>query len=612
MGSARPALQQRTAQTPAGTPPDQPVNPDVKWALDNRKKKAPEYQMYRGYYDGTGQLAMITDKQRRTVFGQMFQYFNANHCAPVVDAPADRLQIASFSAPEEEEHQREVDSAKREMEKRERERKQAQEQGLPAPETPAATDEPAPESKIKELEQNIEGVPSASEEAQAVWDDNLMDLQIGQVFEEALSTGNGYILVWPNEMDADDPDTTPVIMYPQAAHEVYVDYDSDKPGKITKAAKLWSEQVDVGGGKKDGYRINLYYPDRIEKFAATGQGKEKRWPEAKNFVPYDDGSGQRIPNGWGMVPIFHFANKRRLGLNQPGVSELRNAIKIQDAQNRELWRLLIAGEFDVLKQKYVVNVSDPSDPANMNGTPDARPLSAGASGVAGLRSGPDQIMAFKGTGEEGETPQVGEFSSADMQGFQIRVNVWRETMAIATGTPVQYFMPTQEGPATPASGESQKIADTKLDKKVRDRQIAWGAVIKSMMELAVRMSRGEGGTEVELKVNWEDTRPRNELESWQKAILQGQAGVPWQIVMKEQGYTDDQIEMMEHLKEQNAAKFNQAPVAGGLGPQGKDVEQVAKQQTAERAANDAAKQAAEDAVKQGSGQQARSGTPAGR
>lgn len=590
MGSPRPPLRQGSSgqQAPTTTPNANPPSPDIKWSLDQRKKKAEEYAMYRGYYDGTAQLAMITEKQRRTVFGKMFAYFNANHCAPVVDAPADRLQIASFSAPEEEQHQQEVDAAKREMEKRDREKQQALEAGLPAPTQPTSPNEPAPEDKMKELESNLEGVPSTSEEAQDIWEKNLMDLQIGQVFEEAFATGNSYIMVWQNTKLDEEPEDDPlsVILYPQAAHEVYVEYDADRPGRITKAAKLWTDTLKLPSGDKPGYRINLYYPDRIEKFASPRKPDAKRWPEAKDFEPYDDGSGQTMPNQWNVVPIFHFANKRRLGLNEPGTSELRNAVKIQDAQNRELWRLLIAGEYDVLKQKYVVNVADPTDE---NGT--------------GLESGPDKIMSFMGLGEDGPGPSVGEFSSADMNGFQIRVNVWRESMAIATGTPVQYFMPTQEGPSTPASGESQKVADTKLDKKVRDRQVAWGAVIKAMMELAVKMAHDDPRTTVQLKVNWEDTRPKNELESWQKAGLQQAAGVPWQQILKEQGYTDDQIAAMEHLKEQNAAKFNQTPVSGALG-QGQDVEQVAKQQSAQRAATDAAKTAAEEAVKQQQGGQA--------
>jgi hypothetical protein len=141
------------------------------------------------------------------------------------------------------------------------------------------------------------------------------------------------------------------------------------------------------------------------------------------------------------------------------------------------------------------------------------------------------------------------------------MNQGATAMAVTTGTPVHYFMPTLEGPATPASGESQKTSDTKLQQKMEDRQVSFGDVLGEMMSFAVRVLRDDSiDNAVDLEVEWEDTRPRSEREQVLMAQDKQKAGVPWQRTLKELGYADEDIETFEHQKLQNQSTF--APASG--------------------------------------------------
>ena len=57
-------------------------------------------------------------------------------------------------------------------------------------------------------------------------------------------------------------------------------------------------------------RLNLFYADRIEKYISKSES-EGTLPDAIDFV-----ADSLVPNPFGVVPVFHFANNADIG--KPG------------------------------------------------------------------------------------------------------------------------------------------------------------------------------------------------------------------------------------------------------------------------------------------------------
>lgn len=445
------------------------VREEIEWSLRTLQERQGGAILHRDYYRGK-QRQMIRPERLRTVFGHLFHNFNVNLCRPVVDALADRLQVAGFSS-ENEEHER------------------------------------------------------AAEE---LWSRNHLDLRSGYVHQEAIASGDAYLIVWPGPDDE-------VRIYPHSGKDVAVRYDENDPGRMLYAAKLWVEEP-IGGRGSGRVRLTLYLPDRIERYYA--QGRRGYFPTAKQFRPFEEDGPAVIPNPHGQVPVFHFANNADVG--EFGRSELESAIPIQDALNYKYFSLLVGIEFHALPQRYVVNVEDPRQTDEVTGEPKAIPTGMG------------RLLAFTGLprqeGDAGEhAPQIGQFPPADLSGLRETVELAAMKMSAVTATPVHFFLPSLGQAATPASGEAQKTADLRLAAKVRDRQISFGLTWAKAMEFALRLSGY--GEDVSLSTEWHETGPRSERETWEVAQLKIKAGVPPRQVLLEAGYPPDLVDRWEEETE---------------------------------------------------------------
>lgn len=72
--------------------------PELEWALADLARRDDSYELYGNYYEGEHRLLFATRKFRAT-FGNLFNAFADNLCAPVVDAVADELQVAAWQGP---------------------------------------------------------------------------------------------------------------------------------------------------------------------------------------------------------------------------------------------------------------------------------------------------------------------------------------------------------------------------------------------------------------------------------------------------------------------------------------------------------------------------------
>jgi len=422
--------------------------PDIAAALAQLRARITDYRLYHDYAEGRHRLAFATEKYRNA-FGSLFRAFADNLCSGVVDAVADRLIVTGFS----------IES----------------------------------------------GPESAANDVWAIWTANRMDHRAGEVHSEALTAGDAYVIIWP------DQDGNPTI-YPQDAANVTVRYDLETPGRLLWAAKVWLADDKY-------YRLNLYYPDRIEKYI-TRSTSEAGLPESSNgFVPFEvPGEAWPLQHDYGRVPVFHFANNARLG--RFGRSELTDVVPLQDALNKAIADMLVAMEFVALPQRWATGLEVEIDEAT------GKPRAPFVPGV-------DRIWSVAS-----EETRFGQFDPADLGQFLSVQEGFRKEIATVSRTPLHFIIPpSSQWP----SGEALKSAEGAFLKKVRDLQVVFGNVWEDVMRFALRVA---GRPDAVLSCQWEDPTPRNDLDRANVAVLKAQVGVPERQLWREFGYSEQEIERM--------------------------------------------------------------------
>jgi hypothetical protein len=361
-----------------------------------------------------------------------------------------------------------------------------------------------------------------------------MDARSTEVHRESFMTGDGYVIVWPH------PETLEPTIWPQYAEQMAIEYDTTTPGVVARAAKLWRD--------KTAWRLNIYLPDRIEKFEhatndegvfakirdvlARGLDPMKRWQAlASDLSP--DGV---IENPYGRVPVFHFPNKRMFA---PGISELEDVIPLQDALNKTTCDQLVAQEFTAFRQRWVTGIDVDVD--EETGQVKAPPFKAGA----------DKIFAATDP-----TPKFGEFGATDLTQFlEVEENL-RAEIARVSGVPLHYLFITR---GDFPSGEAMKSAEARFTKKTVDKQDAFGDVWEDALTFALRIDATEIPDDFTLASVWENAAPQSEEEVARTLLLKRRLGVTRRQLLKEAGYSDELIGQM--LTEEPGA------FQDGLGPE---------------------------------------------
>lgn len=436
-------------------------------ALDQLRKGAARYELPKAYYAGQHRLAFATDKFKNA-FGLIFRGFRDNLCPPVIEAVSDRLELTGF-----------------------------QTEGAARRRT-AARPGAKPQSD------------ALGDAAWEIWQSNRMDLRAIEVHDECLVAGDSYVIVWP------DRDGEPRF-YPQKAEQMTVYYDEENLGVILWAAKCWRV------GKR--VRLTLYYPDRIEKFITTSN-TDTIPDRATAFEPFQamarDGVEPEpwpLPNPYERVPVFHFANGAAIG--SFGLSELEDAIPIQDALNKAVLDMLVAMEFVALPQRWVAGIEVDID---------------GDTGKAKspFTPGVDRIWT---TGNE--NAKFGEFAQADLSKFTAVQDNFRMEIARITSTPLHFFMLN----TNPPSGEALKALESRFTKKCQKRQIAFGNIWEDAIGFALRIA-GRGGDDGKLASLWTHPAPQSEKEQTEALINKKNLGVSKRQCLRELDYTEEQINEM--------------------------------------------------------------------
>ena len=198
------------------------MNQDIEQAIASLRANASRYAKPTRYYNGDHDLAFATEKFQNT-FGTLFREFALNLCPVICDAVRDKLRVTGFS----------VDSV----------------DGVSSP-----TVREGSSMLSGDQRRALTDVRATDTEARRIWHRNRMATRAGEIHKEALKCGDAYMFVWPNAAGE-------AVLYPNPAIGVTVREDDDSLGRILWAAKTWATADKH-------IRLNLYYPDRIEKYVS--------------------------------------------------------------------------------------------------------------------------------------------------------------------------------------------------------------------------------------------------------------------------------------------------------------------------------------------------------
>lgn len=471
-------------------------DPGVKWALSEfQGMRQRIYWNVARYYDGVHPMAFATE-QFRSAFYQVFKDYSENLCSPVVDALKDRLEVVGFRT-----NKAEV--------------KTEQAPGVPGMPT-----------RQKARVEDPEG-----QKAWDVWTRNRMDLRAAEVHEESLKCGDAYVLVWPNDEGEAE-------IWPQLATEFRVRYDPNNRGYLLSACKVWKDDVEGV------WRLNVYYPDRIDKFASKSNTLQNM-----SFQPADYTKIDVISNPYQQVPAFHFPNGCEY---KPGISELKNVIPIQDGLNKSVVDMLVAMEFASFKQRYAVGFEVEINEET------GQPVDANVRNY-----GVDRMMTFPDP-----ESKVGQFDATDLNQFlRVQDKFWLSAARVS-GTPLHYFYITQ---GDFPSGEAIKSAEGRFIRKIKDRQTANGNKWEDVVQFALKID-GQATEDVEYTAMWVPATPRSEAELADTAVKKRAIGVPRSQLLREQGYSEEEIDQFlqeadaEALAQAQLKQQEQPPEPGGTGP----------------------------------------------
>jgi hypothetical protein len=487
-----------------------PRNADVAWALDEfvESNRMSRIQLYRLYYYGEHRLAFATDKFRST-FGTLLKAFADNLCESVVDTFTERLEIQAFSTNHASTAEEHITVAQPEQPE--------QVSTPPDTETEPSPPQPAPGADVTETPAPAPGTKilvtvddPIADEAWDMWEANYGDVIADEVHREALTTGDGFVIVWP------DIDMT-TTLWPQYSHEIAVRYAPNRRGRLEVAAKFW-----ITPEKRA--RLTLYYDDHVERYISRNKVHQLSRASLKpqSFVPYQDDQGRsRVPNPYGRVPVFHFAHK---AFGKYGLSVLNNVIPVQDALNKSVCDMLVAMEFAAFRQRWVTGLDVEVD--EITGKPKEAPFDMGV----------DRIVSAG----DPET-KFGEFGQTDLTQFLSVQRDFRAEIARVVGIPLHYlFTNTSAGDAP--SGEALKTSELRFSRNIKKMQSRFGKGWEEAVKFALAVD-GSVPSDLDLNAIWMTDSPRSPNELLDELIKKQSIGVPNSQLQKEAGYDADEIKL---------------------------------------------------------------------
>lgn len=446
----------------------------LKEATEEILKHAPEYNRAKMYYSGEEFDAWISQAITDLLRGEDFEGV-LNYAAIPVDSVADRIQLLTIKGPDE---------------------------------------------KTTRLINEL-------------WSGNKMNLRFGQFVLDALTFGDYFIVVWPDEVafsELMDIDLPAVAELTAPAHQrakfMFADALTtrafyDDGGELLYVARMW-QQEDEDGEAID--RVNLFYPDRIEKY-----WKRVKDSKVEKFEEWFDEGQIEWPmdNPYGQIPYFQFSTAFPYG--RP---EHKALYGVQDAINRIFQTHIASIEFLGFPIIYAL-----MDESSSQGTSEFEfePVDDGsdpAEAAASLKARPGEVWALRGK-------SVGQLEPAGSTSFTESIKNYKEIASELSGLPARLFTSTD---GQHPGADAVNAADAVLRQRVVDRELMLAASLSQMMAFALKLAYGIEVPPEEITVLW---RPQK-IEIDDKMIkvfeFKRALGVTDRQILSEMGYTTTEID----------------------------------------------------------------------
>lgn len=375
---------------------------------------------------------------------------------------------------------------------------------------------------------------------QETWDANELDVEMPIALRKTCTLGDGYFIVWPNE------DETGVDIEFSGPLTTRAIYDPEHPRRMKYVIKRWK----IGRGEDKQTRVNLYYfgadDGRVEKWVTAKGAKGNAEEDWQEFEPAEE-------NPYGKI-VFHLRTDRPYGVPlhkeaygaQDAINKLNivhmNTIDYAGAPQRVA---LLEGaaegeddEFDDFDDDF-----DPEVVAHLRGDKEQ---------TKKLKTGPGELWLLDGV------KSVQEFQAAPPDSFLKPSDYYMRMAAQCSDMPLHFFSPSGDQP----SGDSRRTAEGSLTKKIDWLTLSFGGEAQDMLAKAAEI-RGSAG--VKVHIVWTPSAQVDDLQSWQAVGMKLTAGVPFDQVMSEQGYTDEQIQEWADEKAKQPAPTPNAAALRDLG-----------------------------------------------
>jgi hypothetical protein len=284
------------------------------------------------------------------------------------------------------------------------------------------------------------------------WTSGRMDSLQAQVHRAAVRDGDTYLLIeWDGE------NNRPVFSHEPAfdgTEGMKVHYLSNLKREMTMASKVWAESWFDGDGRvQTVQRLNLYMPDRVEKYINSGRG----------WVPYVENDGDPWPIPWpvGIIPVVHFRWQDDGG--NWGESELENLIPVQEMINKAVLDEAEVADSDAFRKMVISGVTLDS----------STPISFQVNSILNIPAGPG-----------GTTPTITVIPPGDLGQLRERINDYIIRIAQLAHIPLQYFQVTGQI----ASAATQAADDSQLVAKVAAGAVALGNAWEDAMYIALKLN----------------------------------------------------------------------------------------------------------------------------
>ena len=339
-----------------------------------------------------------------------------------------------------------------------------------------------------------------------VWSETGLSLESNEVHESALVCGESFLIGWKEEGQ-------PIEFYYNDPRRAACFYDSDRPKIKTYAAKWWDSD--------DGCHLLLYYPDRLERYIASGKKmSDLRMEDSANaFRLESDGISV---NPFGVIPVFHFRNSLR-----SHESDLKNVTEIQDAINKLFCDMMVTAEFSAFPARYVISSAE----------------------IDTLQNAPNMIWDLPAGIEGQQNTQVGTLEAANLNNYSGQIEALAQSISSITRTPRHYF----EHQGAQISGEALITMEAPLVKKVYQKRELFGDVWQEVGQFAL-LAMGYQIRKNDVTCQWTKAEADQPLTEAQIIVNYRNGGLPLKSALRLSGYTEAEIEIIE----QEAAEEKQA------------------------------------------------------